>query len=168
MSASDTEACIGGWLSNAVDGSLPGQVLRLLVPLQGCDRHPCLRLRPRVPEAPHRGPGLEMQGTRLLAAFLIEKNDQDERLPIIPLISDNQGNIPSLIDSKSRKMPSAAILIELMHLLHCKSCTVAPSHVKRDFNQWADELTHPDYRGCAPDRRLSVNRLLREAFTFFR
>ncbi|OLP82847.1 hypothetical protein AK812_SmicGene36467 [Symbiodinium microadriaticum] len=41
----------------------------------------------------------------------------DERLPIIPLISDNQGNIYSLIDSTSRKMPSAAILIELMSLL---------------------------------------------------
>ncbi|CAE7351464.1 unnamed protein product [Symbiodinium necroappetens] len=41
----------------------------------------------------------------------------DERLPIIPLISDNQGNIYSLIDNKSRKMPSAAILIELMSLL---------------------------------------------------
>ena len=36
--------------------------------------------------------------------------------------------------------------------------------MKRDFNQWADELTHPDYQGFAPDRRLRVNRLLRPSF----
>ncbi|CAE7941839.1 unnamed protein product [Symbiodinium necroappetens] len=99
-----------------------------------------------------------------LTAFLVEKNDQDERLPIIPLLPDNQGNICSPLDSKSRKMLSAAILMELMLLLHrnrCTGCTLAPSHVKRDINQWADELTHPDCHAFAPDRRLCVSRLLR-------
>ena len=30
--------------------------------------------------------------------------------------------------------------------------------VKRDFNQWADKLTHPDCQGFSPDRRLSASR----------
>ena len=36
---------------------------------------------------------LEMLGTLVRTAFLVEKNDQDERLPIIPLLSRNQGNV---------------------------------------------------------------------------
>ena len=48
-----------------------------------------------------------------------------------------------------------------MLLSHRIGCTLAPFHVKRDGNQWADELTHPDYQGFAPDLRLRVNRLLR-------
>ncbi|CAE7299796.1 unnamed protein product [Symbiodinium microadriaticum] len=60
---------------------------------------------------------LEMLGTLVLTA-----DDQDERLPIIPLLEDNHGNL----NSKSRKMPSAAILMELMLLLHRNGCTLAP------------------------------------------
>ena len=27
---------------------------------------------------------------------------------------------------------------------------IAPSHVKRDYNTWADELTHPALNGFTP------------------
>ena len=47
-----------------------------------------------------------------------------------------------------------------MVLLHRKGCALSPSHVKRDFNQLSDELTHPDYQGLNPECRLRVTRLL--------
>ena len=95
-----------------------------------------MRICTRVSEAPHSG--------LVFTAFLMEKTDQGKRTPIIPLLSDNQGNVYFLLDSKPRKMPLAVVLMKLMLLLHRNCCTQAPSHVKRDFNQWADKLTHPD------------------------
>ncbi|CAE7742727.1 unnamed protein product [Symbiodinium necroappetens] len=65
------------------------------------------------------------------------------------LLSDDHANIYFLLNSKAKKMPSAAILMELMLLLN------------RGLNQWADELAHPDCQGFAPGHRLRVNRLLR-------
>ena len=41
-------------------------------------------------------------------------------------------------------MPNAAILMEIVLTLHDQQVMLGPSHVKRDFNTWADELTHPD------------------------
>ena len=91
-------------------------------------------------------------------AFLIEKNDKDERL-----------QAPSH-HSPALRQPGEHLLFSLstaspercpMLLLHRKGLTLAPSLVKRHFNQWADELTHPDCQGFAPDHRLRVNRLLK-------
>ncbi|OLP76322.1 hypothetical protein AK812_SmicGene43764 [Symbiodinium microadriaticum] len=75
---------------------------------------------------------------------------------LIPVLSDNQGNVYSLLDGKSRKLPSAALLMELMLLIHRQGCLLAPSHVKRDLNQWADSLTRSGFTGFTPDKRLSV------------
>ena len=75
---------------------------------------------------------------------------------MIPMVSDNQGNIYAILNQKTRKMQTALLLMELVLQLHLHECQVAPSHVKRDLNQWPDELTHPDYREFNPDRRLDV------------
>ena len=40
---------------------------------------------------------------------------------------------------------------------------LAPSHMKRDYNQWADELTHPGFAEFRPERQLHVS----EAFSQF-
>ena len=99
---------------------------------------------------------LEMMGTLLLVYFLIQKGSRGSARVMIPMVSDNQGNIYAILNQKTRKMPTALLLMELVLQLHLHECRVAPSHVKRDFNQWADELTHPDYRGFHPSRRLDV------------
>ena len=72
------------------------------------------------------------------------------------MVSDNQGNIYAILNQKTKKMPTALLLMELVLQLHLHECQVAPSHVKRDFNQWADELTHPHYKGFSASRRLDV------------
>ena len=62
----------------------------------------------------------------------------------ILVASDNQGNVFSLLNDSTRRMPNAAILMEIVLTLHDQQVMLGPSHVKRDFNTWADELTHPD------------------------
>ena len=62
----------------------------------------------------------------------------------ILVASDNQENVFSLLNDSTRRMPNAAILMEIVLTLHDHQVMLGPSHVKRDFNTWADELTHPD------------------------
>ena len=62
----------------------------------------------------------------------------------ILVASDNQGNVFPLLNDSTRRMPNAAILMEIVLTLHDHQVMLGPSHVKRDFNTWADELTHPD------------------------
>ena len=44
--------------------------------------------------------------------------------------------------------------------LHCHDMQIAPSHVKRDYNMWADELTHPTFTVFISDLRLPVEPIL--------
>ena len=46
------------------------------------------------------------------------------------------------------------LLMELVLFLHCEGCSIAPNHVPREYNTWADELTHPDFEGFSLDCRL--------------
>ena len=62
----------------------------------------------------------------------------------ILVASDNQGNVFSLLNDSTRRMPNAAILMEIVLTLHDHQVMLGPSHLKRDFITWADELTHPD------------------------
>ena len=74
----------------------------------------------------------------------------------ISLISDNQGNIFSTLNQKTKKMPTAAFLMQLVLLLYQRSGQLCPCHRKRDLNQWADELTHPNFSGFDKTKELSV------------
>ena len=67
---------------------------------------------------------------------------------------DNSGNIFSLLNLSAKKPYSAALLMELVLFLHCEGCSIAPNHIPREYNTWADELTHPDFEGFSLDRRL--------------
>ncbi|CAE7696193.1 unnamed protein product [Symbiodinium microadriaticum] len=99
---------------------------------------------------------LEMFGTLVLAHFLMEKAPAFIPNLRIPLVSDNQGNVYSLLNDKSKKMPTSVILMEILLQLHVHGMQLAPWHVKRDFNTWADELTHPDFHGFTPSLCLPV------------
>eukprot|EP00434_Breviolum_minutum_P023966 symbB.v1.2.021151.t1/scaffold1776.1/size101794/2 len=81
---------------------------------------------------------------------------------LLPLASDNQGNIYGLLNDYTRKMPTAGLLMEIMFQLTATSCSLMPSHVKRDFNQWADDLTHPSFEGFDSSLELMVAPLLSE------
>ena len=104
---------------------------------------------------------LEMFGTLILAHFLMDKAPAFIPNLRLPLVSDNQGNVYSLLNDKSKKMPTSVILMEILLQLHKHGMQLAPSHVKRDFNTWADELTHPDFDGFTPSLCLPVAPVLK-------
>ena len=98
--------------------------------------------------------------------FLCRKSTT-QRGPIqLPLASDNQGNVYGLLNEYSKKMPTAGLLMEVMFQLTANTCSLLPKHVKRDFNQWADDLTHPSFSGFDAALRLEVPPLLEELKIF--
>ena len=55
---------------------------------------------------------------------------------------------------------NSVILMEILLQPHRHGIQLATSHAQRDFNTWADELTHPDFHGFTPDLQLPVERTL--------
>ena len=84
----------------------------------------------------------------------------------LPLASDNQGNVYGLLNEYSKKMPTAGLLMEVMFQLTANICILLPKHVKRHFNQWADDLTHPSFSGFDAALRLEVPPLLEDLKIF--
>ena len=154
-SANDQEAYVGGWLTNVSD-PLKAQVWWFHYQVTQ-DRHSWAfkDLKPK-----RRIAALEMFGTLLLTMYLCEKSASTRGPVILPLMSDNQGNVYGLLNDYTKKMPTAGLLMEIMFQLTAHSCSLMASHVKRDFNQWADDLTHPTYEGFDATLRLDVERLL--------
>ena len=82
-----------------------------------------------------------MLNTLVLAALLIQRGSSTLLRLQLALVSDNQCNVFALLNQNTRKMPTAAFLMQLVHLLYNRGAQLAPYHCKRDRNQWADELT---------------------------
>ena len=94
-------------------------------------------------------PALELLGSLILIAFILKMGERNQLAVKIPVITDNQGNVFCMLNNKTRQMPTAAILMQLVLTLHKGGVQLAPHHVKRDLNQWADELTHPKPHGVS-------------------
>jgi len=105
-----------------------------------------------------------MLGTLILTHFLLTLGGRSLLRTRLSLISDNQGNIFVLLNQKTKHMPTSAFLMQLIVRIHAAGVQLAPSHMKSDYNQWTDELTHPNFTGFRPDRQLPVS----EAFSHFK
>ena len=152
----DGNAYVGGWLSN-VDSPSKSEVFWFHYQITA-ENHPWA-FDKGCPKK--RIAALEMFGTLILAHFLMDKAPAFIPNLRLPLVCDNQGNVYSLLNDKSKKMPTSVILMEILLQLHKHGMQLAPSHVKRDFNTWADELTHPDFDGFTPSLCLPVAPVLK-------
>ena len=72
------------------------------------------------------------------------------------VLSEIKGNVYSILNNATRRMPTAVILMELVYQLYQAGHMLAPSHSRRDDNQWADELTHPDPKGFDPALKVDL------------
>ena len=99
---------------------------------------------------------VELYGTFFLALLLMDRQPAAACRLHIPLISDNQGNVYSILNNATRKMPSAVILMELVYQIYQAGHMLAPTHSKRTENQWADELTHPNPSGFCPSLKVDI------------
>ena len=72
---------------------------------------------------------LEMLSTLVLAALLIQRGSSTLLRLQLALISDNKGNVFALLNQNTRKMPTAAFLMQLVHLLYDRGAQLAPNHL---------------------------------------
>ena len=96
---------------------------------------------------------IELYGTLFLVLLLMSKQPTAACRLHIPLISDNQGNVYSILNNATRKMPNVVVLMELVYQIH------QAGHM-RDDNKWADELTHPNPKGFSPALKVDIAPLL--------
>ena len=103
---------------------------------------------------------LELFGTLLLIRSLTRHKETEDSRVILPLVSDNQGNVYSLLKEAAKKPITAVIAMEILLHTYIHQVGLAPHHVKRDYNQWADELTHPTFTGFSTALRLDERGLM--------
>ena len=85
---------------------------------------------------------LGLLGSLVLIAFILKMGERHQLAVRIPAITDNQGTVFSMVNNKTGQMPTAPVLMQLVLALHQGGALLAFSHVKRDLNQWADDLTY--------------------------
>lgn len=100
---------------------------------------------------------LELLGTLVLCHIILDCQGTSTSRVRLPVGSDNQGNVFSLLNLASKKPHTAAILMELVMILHTSGCSLAPCHIPREYNLWADELTHTDFGGFSDELRIDVS-----------
>eukprot|EP00434_Breviolum_minutum_P002202 symbB.v1.2.001939.t1/scaffold55.1/size374282/21 len=142
------ESWIGGWLTDSPE---PSKDKVLWFQYKVCQEHHPWAFKKNDPQK--RIAALELYGTLFLALMLMAQNPSTPCRLHIPLVSDNQGNVYSILNNATRKMPTAVILMELVYQLYQAGHMLAPAHSRRDDNQWADELTHPNPKGFDPALR---------------
>eukprot|EP00438_Fugacium_kawagutii_P018687 Skav217892 [mRNA] locus=scaffold67:368067:377389:+ [translate_table: standard] len=103
---------------------------------------------------------LERFATLILCHSILDHQGQASSHVRLPVGSDNQGNVFALLNMASKKPRTAILLMELILTLHISGSSLAPSHVPRELNQWADELTHTDYVGFNSSLRVDVKAYL--------
>ena len=145
------ESWIGGWLTDSPE---PFKDKVLWFQYKVCQEHHPWAFKKNDPQK--RIAALELYGTLFLALLLMAQNPSTSCRLHIPLVSDNQGNVYSILNNATRKMPTAVILMELVYQLYQAGHMLAPAHSRRDDNQWADELTHPNPQGFDPALRVDL------------
>ena len=68
-------------------------------------------------------------------------------------ITDSQCNSYAMLKNYSRKLPLAAVHMELMSVAAQFAIWPRISHVRREFNTWADDLTENKIEGFSPHNR---------------
>ena len=61
---------------------------------------------------------------------------------LVPLYTDNQGNAYATLATKAKTWPTAAFLMSLVYSAYTVGVHLKVYHTKREFNQWADDLSN--------------------------
>ena len=96
---------------------------------------------------------LELYATMLLYIHILHTTDAHAQVDI-PIRTDNQGNAYNIINYKSRKWPSSAMLMEIALQQHYHKHPLRIQHVYRDYNDWADKLSNGKTEGFDPSKQI--------------
>jgi hypothetical protein len=83
------------------------------------------------------------------------------------MVTDNQGNAYSVLNSNTKRWPCSAILMEMCVLSHAHNCFPAMSHTLRDYNTWADELSNLCWANFDLDKRIQIDDQSEQAWLVF-
>ena len=143
--ADDTKATIGGWYSSNKTPN-KNDVHWFIIEMNNKD-HPWAfeELTPQRSIS-----AIELYGTLVLHKHLAQKGHLDNHTQL-PIRTDNQGNTYNVMNYKAKQWPNYGILLE-MSLTHYHT-TGRPhvTHIQRELNTWADQLTHRDATGFNAD-----------------
>ena len=113
---------------------------------------------------------LELYGSLLLLLSVLQWSGGSRYMPI-PILTDNQSNALTMLANRSKKWPSAAILMELSLQLHINQSCLAPAFIHREQNDWSDQLSkgdtsrfHPTLEVPAAESFIILDELLFESF----
>ena len=99
---------------------------------------------------------LELYGTLLMYRELVRFHaDLAAHFSIaLPIATDNRGNAYQVTNAKAKNDTAASMLMELAAAQYAHGLPICLSHVYREQNEWADQLTHDDFSGFDPAKRL--------------
>eukprot|EP00438_Fugacium_kawagutii_P031297 Skav201235 [mRNA] locus=scaffold4162:245363:246304:- [translate_table: standard] len=149
--SSEGQAFIGGWLSSQPD---PGKDTVWWFHMEITPQEFPWAFKEGDPKK--RIAALELFATLILCHSMLDHQGHTTSHVRLPVGSDNQGNVFALLNMASKKPHTAILLMELILTLHTSGSSLAPSHVPRELNQWADELTHTDFVGFNSSLRIDV------------
>ena len=144
-----SDAYIGGWYSTT--------------PLKSSAYWFCIQINQKQhPWAYEKGdPQLHIGALELYASLLLYRtilNDKaskpDSVQMTLRLATDNKGNAYQVTNHRAKNTTAASMLMEMALTQHIKGVALSLRHTYRELNTWADQLTHADYTGFHPERRL--------------
>ena len=118
------------------------------------ERHACAfdRVEPQ-----HRISALELFGTVMLMRLAAKHHANLKTNIAVTARTDSQCNSYALLKTYSRKVLAAVIHMELAETAEVHNLCPRVSHVTRDKNTWADQLTESDMTGFLPEKRWTPN-----------
>ena len=139
-SATPTQAVVGGWVSSSFPAAKSSAQWFCIV----LDRQRFWWVWSRAGD-PRRVVGaLELLAHVFLVRMLGPRARGAHIRSRLGVSTDNQGNAFASMKEYSRRLPSAAVHMELAAAERASSFALEVSHVRREHNTWADQLTHPD------------------------
>jgi hypothetical protein len=126
--------CVGGWWSVGPPGKNMVKWFSVRIPRNQ-------KWAFKEGSSQKRVAAIELMGTVILCKLIMQDGVAGRGNLATPLVTDNAGNSLGISKERFKKWPAADILMELALTCHFADAHFTVSHVKRDQNEWADQLS---------------------------
>ena len=126
--------CVGGWWSVGPPDKSAVKWFSVSIP-----RHQKWAFKEGSSQ--RRVAAVELMATVLLCKLMMQDGVVGRGNVATPLVTDNAGNSLGISKERFKKWPAADILMGLALTCHFADAHFTVSHIKRDQNEWADQLS---------------------------
>ena len=138
--------CVGGWWSTGAPSKHTVHWFSIQIPASQLWAF-------KDGSSQKRTAAIELMATLLLAKLMMQEGMTGRGTLATPLVTDNAGNSLGVSKERFKKWPAADILMELVLTSYFAEAHFTLSHVKRDSNEWADQLSKGDTGDFSPALR---------------